>query len=154
PMLTPIPGISLTPWQILLIGLVPFCLGASGTERRHSSDMDRAIFVSVACIAVTLLWGCLRGGSPYYAYYQLWRFLAALLIGYMVMTAIRTERDFVTLGKIVVLAALIRATLCVYFFWTYVSGKIFPVPEFVTNHDDSVLWVVAILIVSIWAALK
>jgi len=154
PMFAPVPGISLFPWQILLIALAPFSLGVSSPERRHSRDMDQAIFVSIACIAVTFLWGWVRGGSPYFAYYQVWRFLAALLIAYILMSAARTQRDLVLLGKTVILAALIRATLCIYFFWTYVKGKIYPPPEFITNHDDSMLWVVAILIVSIWASLK
>jgi len=153
PMFAPVPGISLFPWQILLFASVPFCLSRSGV-RRHAREMDRAIFISIACIAATFLWGWLHGGAPYFAYYQVWRFLAALLIAYMLMSAMHSERDLVTLGKIVVLAALIRATLCIYFFWTYVRGKIFPAPEFVTNHDDSMLWVVAILIVATWAALK
>jgi hypothetical protein len=154
PMFAPVPGISLFPWQILLIALAPFCLGIASAERRHSREMDRAIFVSVVCIVVTFLWGWAHGGSPYFAYYQVWRFLAALLIAYMLMSAVRTERDLVTLSKVVVLAALIRATLCIYFYWNYVYGKIYPPPEFVTNHDDSILWVVAIFIVSTWALLK
>jgi hypothetical protein len=153
PLFAPVPGIRLFPWQILLIALVPFCLNTSGT-RQHAREMDRAILVSLACIAVTFLWGCIRGGSPYFAYYQVWRFLAALLIAYMLMSLVRTERDLVNLGRIVVLAALIRAGLCIYFFWTHVHGKMFPPPEFVTNHDDSLLWVVGTLIVSIWAILK
>ena len=154
PLFAPVPGLSLFPWQILLLVLVPFCLGTSGTMRRHAREMDRAIFIGIACAAVTFLWGSAHGGSSYFAYYQVWRFLAALLIAYMLMSLIRTERDLVTLGKVVILAALIRATLCMYFFWTHVYGKIYPPPEFLTNHDDSMLWVVATLTTSIWALLK
>jgi len=154
PMFAPIPGISLFPWQVLLIVLAPFCLASSTGERRHSLEMDRAIFVSMTCIAVTFLWGMARGGSAYFAYYQIWRFLAALLIGYMLMSGLRSAQDLANLGKVLILAALIRATLCVYFYWAYIAGKIYPAPEYVTNHDDSVLWVVAILIVLVWACVK
>lgn len=153
PLFAPVPGISLFPWQILLFALVPFCLSTSGS-RRHAREMDRAIFVSVACVGVVFLWGLLRGGSAYFAYYQIWRFLAALLIAYMLMSLVRSERDLVTLGRIVVLAALIRATLCIYFFWTYIYGKVFPLPEWITNHDDSMLWVVGTLITVTWACFK
>jgi len=154
PLFTPVPGISLFPWQIILLVLAPFCLSTSSIERRHSREMDRAIFVSIACIALTFLWGCVRGGSPYFAYYQVWRFLAALLIAYMLMSFVRGERDLVALGKIVILAALIRATICIYLFWTHIHGNIYPRPEYITNHDDSMLWVVATLIVSVWALLR
>jgi len=154
PMFVPIPGIRLFLWQILLIGLVPFCAGAAGTTRQHAREMDRAILVSVACIAVTCLWGLLRGGSAYFAYFQVWRFLAALLITYVLMSALRSERDLVTLGKIVVVAALIRAILCIYFFWTPIYARIHDTTNYVTNHDDSMLFVVAILILTTWAVLK
>jgi hypothetical protein len=154
PLFAPVAGISLFPWQILLIALVPFCLGTSDTTRRHAREMDRAIFVSVACIGVTFLWGLVRGGSAYFAYYQLWRFLAALLIAYMLMSLVRSERDLITLGKIVILAALIRATLCIYYFWTHLYGKVYPLPTYVTSHDDSMLWVAATLITLIWVLVK
>jgi len=153
PMFTPVPGISLFPWQILLFALVPFCISASARQR-HARDMDRAIFISIACIGVTFLWGMVRGGSAYYAYYQVWRFLAALLIAYLLMSSVRTERDLALLGRIMVLAALIRAALCIYFYWTYVDGKMYPLPEFVTNHDDSMIWVVGTLIVVTWACIN
>jgi hypothetical protein len=154
PLFAPVPGIHLFPWQILMICVLPFCRRASPGGQLHAREMDRAIIVSIACIAVTFIWGWVRGGSPYFAYYQVWRFMAALLIAYMLMSAVRTERDLMSLGKIVVVAALIRATLCIYFYWTHVQGKIFPVPEFVTNHDDSMIFVVATLIVSVWALLR
>ena len=151
PLFAPIPGISLFPWQILLFALAPFCLSST---RLHAREMDRAILVSIGCIAVTFLWGLVRGGSAYFAYYQLWRFLAGLLIAYLLMSAVRTERDLVTLGKIIVLAALIRATLCIYFYWAYLYGKPHAISEYVTNHDDSMLFVAGLLVVLVWAAVK
>jgi hypothetical protein len=154
PLITAVPGISVSPWQILLVALVPFCIGTSGANREHARDMDRAIYASVACIVITFLWGVIRGGSAYFAYYQVWHFLAALLIAYLLMSAVRSERDIVTLGKIVIVAALIRAALCIYYFWTHLYGKVFPLPDFVTDHEDSMLWVVATLILMIWVLLK
>jgi len=153
PLFAPVPGISLFPWQILLIAIAPFCLANSGA-RRHARELDRALFVSIGCIAIAFLWGLIHGGSPYFAYYQIWRFLAALLIGYMLMSLMRTERDLGTLAKVVVFAALIRATLCIYYFWTHIYGQVYPPPEYVTSHDDSMLFVTATLIVSVWACLK
>ena len=35
---------------------------------------------------MTFLWGILRGGSAYNAYYQLWRFLTALLVGALLLS--------------------------------------------------------------------
>ena len=52
-----------------------------GAFRRRALAMDAAIACSLASVVVTFLWGWMRGGSAYNAYYQLWRFLAALLVG-------------------------------------------------------------------------
>jgi hypothetical protein len=153
PLLSPIPGISLTPWQLLLVAFVPFCLGKSARQL-HSPEMDRAIFVSLACVACTFAWGLINGGSAYFAYYQLWHYLAALLLAYMLMSALRSEDDLVLLGKMVVFAALIRSTLCMYYYWAHLRGMTIGFPQFVTNHDDSMLFVTAIEIAVIWAILK
>jgi hypothetical protein len=110
--------------------------------------------VSLVCIAVTFLWGWVRGGSPYHAYYQLWRFLTALLVGYLLVSVIRTPRDLWILAITIIFAALIRGTLVMYFYWVHVHGRINPRPEYMTSHDDSLLFVTAVLIAGSWAALK
>jgi hypothetical protein len=153
PLFAPLPLISLTPWQLLLIALAPLCLGGAN-QRQHAREMDRAILLSVTCVAITFLWGMLRGGSAYFAYYQVWRFLAALLVAYMLMSVVRAPRDLYTLGRVIVFAALTRATLCIYFYWAHLRGKFDPLPQYVTSHDDSLLFVAATLIVSSWAILK
>jgi hypothetical protein len=151
PLFTPVPGIRLFAWQLLLIALAPVCLVTPGAFRRRALAMDAAIVTSVLSIAVTFLWGWVRGGAAYQAYFQLWKFLTALLLGLLLLSVIRTPRDFRALGVTVLVAALIRGTLVVYFYWTYIHDKIVPPPEYMTNHDDSLLFVAAIVAVGSWA---
>jgi hypothetical protein len=154
PLFEPLPGIRLFTWQVLLVVMVPFCPAGRSSALDRAPELDRAIMVSVVCVVITVLWGWIRGGSLYFAYYQVWRFLAALLLAYMLMSAIRSPRDLVTLGRIVVLSALIRGTLVIYFYWVHIRGKVYPIPEYMTNHDDSLLFVMAILIMGTWALIK
>jgi hypothetical protein len=154
PLFAPLPGIRMFTWQLLLIALVPVCLTVPGAFRHRAREMDAAILVSLGSIAVTFLWGWLRGGEPYAAYYQVWRFLTGLLVGYMLMSVIRTPRDLRLLAMAIISAALIRGTLVMYFYWVHVHGKINPPPPYMTNHDDSLLFVTAILTVGSWAVLK
>lgn len=154
PLFAPVPGIRLFSWQLLLIALVPVCLATPGGFRHRAREMDTAILVSLGGIAITFFWGWLRGGAPYQAYYQLWRFLTALLFGYLLMSVIRTPRDLRTLAMTIISAALIRGTLVMYFYWVHVHGKIQPPPQYMTNHDDSLLFVTAMLITGSWAILK
>jgi len=106
---------------------------------------------SFASVAITFLWGVVRGGSGYQAYYQLWRFLTALLVALMLSSVIRRSRDIRALGLTVLLAALVRGTLCIYFYWGIVHGKIDPIPDYMTTHDDTMLFVPGLLIVLSWA---
>lgn len=146
-----VPGLGLFPWQIGLFALAPVCLLWPGAMRRRAWPLDAAVLISLASIAVTFLWGCLRGGSAYNAYYQLWRFLVALLVALMLGSVIRTPRQLKALGTTLVLAALVRGTLVVYFYWAIVHGRIDPPPPYMTTHDDTLLFIAALLIVLSWA---
>src|SRR5688572_978261 len=129
PLFVSLPGISLFPWQVLLIAAAPVCLAWPGAFRTRSASMDAAILVSLGSVALTFLWGWLRGGSAYNAYYQLWRFLVALLVSLLLLATIRSSRDLKALGLTVLTAALVRGTLVIYFYWTVVRGRIEPPPQ-------------------------
>jgi O-antigen ligase/polysaccharide polymerase Wzy-like membrane protein len=151
PLFASIPGISLFPWQILVLVLAPVCVLRPAAFRNRSGLMDAAIVVSFASIAVTFFWGWARGGSAYNAYYQLWRFLVALLIGLMLLSVIRTAKDLKGLGLTVLAAAVVRGGLAIYFYWAHVQGKLQPPPQYMTTHDDTLLFVAGLLIVLSWA---
>jgi hypothetical protein len=154
PLFNPLPGINLTAWQVLLLAVAPLCLLWPGAFRRRAWSMDAAILTSVASISLTFLWGWSRGGSPYNAYYQLWRFLTALLVGVLLLSAMRRSRDLKALGLTVLMAALVRGTLAIYFFWALVRGRIEPPPPYMTTHDDSLLFVAGILIMVSWGLVR
>lgn len=150
PMFVSLPGINLYPWQILLIALAPVCLVWPGAFRGRAVPMDAAIVTSFASVVITFVWGLLRGGSAYQSYYQVWRFLAALLIGLLLLSVIRSSRDLRALGFTVLSAALVRGTLCMYFYWE-IAKDIEPLPPHMTTHDDSLLFVAGLLVVWSWA---
>lgn len=151
PLFVSVPGVNLFPWQLLLMAVAPVCLVWPGSLRKRAWPMDAAIVVSFASVALTFLWGWTRGGSPYNAYYQLWRFLTGLLVGLLLLSVIRSSRDLKALGLAVLLAALVRGTLCIYFYWEVVRGSIDPAPPYMTTHDDSLLFVAGVLVSASWA---
>lgn len=155
PLLEPVPGIRLTPWQLLLMALAPVCLASPGASGRRPAALDAAVWASLGCVAVTLLWGLLRGGGAWYAYYQLWRFLAGVLFALMLASVIRAPRDLRAVALTIVLAALVRATLVMYFYWVHVRGTRWEAwLEYMSTHDDSLLFAAAILIVGCWALVE
>jgi hypothetical protein len=70
------------------------------------------------------------------------------------MSAVRTERDVLQLGKLVVFVGLIRATICNYYYAVHLAGTVDPTREYVTNHDDTILFVMAIQVLVLWAIFK
>jgi hypothetical protein len=154
PLFTPVRAVLLFPWQLLFVATAPLCLFAAGGWRRRSRVLDGAIAVSIMSIAVTFLWGWLRGASAPQAYYQLWRFLAGLLLALMLPSVIRKAKDLRALAYTILLAALVRGTLAIYFYWAIVRGKIDPTPPYMTNHDDSLLFVCGIIIALSWAVVR
>jgi hypothetical protein len=154
PLFVSLPGINLFAWQVLLLVLAPLCLVWPGAFRKRSGTMDAAILISLASVALTFLWGWLRGGSAYNAYYQLWRFLTALLVATLLLSVIRTSRDLKALGATVLAAALVRGTLALYFYWAHVRGKMDPPPPHMTTHDDSLLFVAGLVISWSWAFMR
>ncbi len=151
PLFVSIPGINLFPWQLMLLVLAPVCVLWPGGLRNRAWALDASIVVSFASVAVTFLWGWIRGGSPYNAYYQLWRFLVALLVALLLVSVIRKPRDLKALGLTILLAALVRGTLAIYFYWAIARDRIVPPPPHMTTHDDTLLFLAGILVVLSWA---
>ena len=154
PLFVSIPGISLFPWQLMVIAMAPLCLFRPGAFRSRSAALDAAIAISLASVAVTFLWGWMRGGSPYHAYYQLWRFLVALLVASLLHSVIRNSGDVKAIGATLLAAALVRGSLAIYFYRAIVVGRIDPPPPYMTNHDDTLLFVAGLLVAVGWALVR
>jgi hypothetical protein len=154
PLFVSVPGIGLSPWQLVVMALAPLCLLRPGAFRGRAHALDAAIAVSLASVAATFVWGWMRGGSPYHAYYQLWRFLVALLVALLLHSVVRRPADIRAVGATVLAAALVRACLAIYFYRSIVLGRIDPPPPYMTNHDDTLLFVAGLLVAVGWAAVR
>ena len=153
PLFDSLPGLHQPAWNLMLLAMVPACYLRPGALRRRAWPMDAAILLSIATIACGFLWGVLRGGSAYWSYYQLNSLLLTLLAGLILLATVRSPRDLKALGATIVAAAVVRSGLALYFFFTFVRGRE-PYPPHMTSHDDSPLFVAAILILISWALLR
>jgi hypothetical protein len=153
PLFDSLPGLHQPAWNLLLLAMVPACYLRPGALRRRAWPMDAAILLSIITIACAFLWGMLRGGSAYWAYYQLNGLLLTLLAGLVLLAAVRSPRDVKALGTTIVAAAVVRSGLALYFFFTFVRGHE-PYPPHMTSHDDSPLFVAGILLLLCWALVR
>jgi hypothetical protein len=146
-----IPGLNIFAWQVMVLIMTPICLAAPTAFRRRPLAMDLAVITSVVSVAIAFAWGLMRDGSAYNAYFQLWRFLAGLLMAVLLVSVARDAKDLKAIGVTVLAAALVRATLAIYFYWFEVHGRIFPTPPHMTTHDDSLLFVAGLMTAMGWA---
>lgn len=153
PLFDSLPGLHQPAWNLMLLAMVPACYLQPGALRRRAWPMDAAILLSITTIACGFLWGVVRGGSAYWSYYQLNSLLLTLLAGLILLAAVRSPRDLKALGATIVAAAVVRSGLALYFFFTFVRGKE-PYPPHMTSHDDSPLFVAAILVLISWGLLR
>jgi hypothetical protein len=152
PLFLPLPGIRLSAWQSLVLLLTPVSLAWPGSSRNRARTIALAIFASLASITITAVWGLARNGSAYQAYYQLWRFLAALAVAAALLSVIRTARCLRMLGSVVLAAALVRGSLAIYHYVAHVRGRPpGPAPAYMTTHDDSLLFVAGVVVAVSWA---
>lgn len=152
PLFQSLPGVRMMPWQVLMLLLGPLCLLAPGAWRRRSWPLDAAVLASFGAILLTVLWGVARGGSAYYSYYQLRSPVVALYTALVLACVVRTPADLRALAKTVLAAAMVRAFLAAYFYLTYVRNQpLDPMPQYMTSHEDSLLFTAAVVISLAWA---
>ncbi|HVJ90152.1 MAG TPA: O-antigen ligase family protein [Labilithrix sp.] len=97
-------------------------------------------------------WGIVQGGSVQGAFQQVLHLVQLPLISLVFLYAVRMPEDLAALGTIYVVTALARSLLVVYVYF----GVCMPqgitdqpgLPEWCTTHSDSLLFVVAMLIVA------
>jgi hypothetical protein len=128
---------------VLLLVLSPLALVQGFFLRRRVWLADLAVLASATTIAMAVLWGEVRGGSAYNAYYQLKSPLTGLLVGLLLLSTVRNSRDLRLVWATILAAALVRATLALYFF-RFHARNMEPYPQFMTSHNDSLLWVAAV----------
>lgn len=109
----------------------------------------RSLGVSAVCLAIWSGYGILTGGSAYQVQFQIHTLLCSFLFAIACRRALRTPEDFLALGKTVVYAAVYRGVMCIAFYLFVMRPNLLdPPPQFCTSHDDSVLFVSAL--VGLW----
>ena len=82
---------------------------------------------------------------------QVFTFFSSLLFALALASHNRTRSDFMALGKVVLYAAMYRSiTIAIYYFGV-ISGSKDATPEFMSSHEDTVLFVDALLILGAYA---
>jgi hypothetical protein len=148
------PGASLPVFFFVTIGLLYRAVwGKRPDGVPPPPRFARTLFLTFLGTIVTLAaWGIARGGAVQGTFQQTLHLMQLPLIALLFLYALRVPEDLAAVGTIFVVTAICRSVLVVYVYF----GVCMPqgitdrpgLPEWCTNHSDSVLFVVALLIVA------
>ncbi len=109
--------------------------------------MRQSLLVSVGAIVVLFLYGVLQGGDPWAGLWQVYLLVSGVLFAFAVATLFKTPEHYAQLGKVVLAAGAYRALMCWLYYLIYIHGSDSKsLPQYLTTHDDTVIWVVSILV--------
>jgi hypothetical protein len=141
-----------TPWEIHIFDHISIlCLLLAVRKKVGKGPrvkaMRTALIVAALAFIVWLLYGTSKGGQLWQGGWQIYLPLSGIIFSFAVAAVFRTPEDFTFLFKMVLFAAAYRAVMCWGFYFLYMRTlAILPLPEYCTSHDDTVLWVVCMVI--------
>jgi hypothetical protein len=139
-----------TPWEVHWFDhITALCLilalrGRDGRGPRVR-PMRNALIVAAAALVIWMLIGLAHGATVRDEAWQTYLPMSGVLLAFAVAAAFRTPEHYVFLAKVLLVAAVYRAVMCWLFYFLYVR-TLEVIPEYITSHDDTVLWVVSMLV--------
>ncbi|MFO0756279.1 MAG: hypothetical protein U0359_07290 [Byssovorax sp.] len=130
--------------------LAALFLAAIAKERRSSAvppppALSKVLGIAWLSVIWMELWGMLRGGDFKASLWQARPLFWAPVIALVFARSVRGPADHLLVGKAVILAALIKASFAIYFYFI-VCRPLGYYPGYATTHSDTVLFVAASVI--------
>jgi hypothetical protein len=132
--------------DLTVILMLLFARSRPGAQTMRAKPMDQAVVGSLFAVGAWLVFGALRGGDTHSAIYQLKPVVTAWLFSLLLTAVLRSPSDFEGLGKVIVASAVYRASMGIYF-WMNIAPTLKNYPATMTTHGDTVLFVMAIVVV-------
>src|SRR5262245_45606192 len=109
--------VKIPPWTIAQIALLVWLGGRGRSPLVRALPMDRALLVSIGCVAIWIALGVSRGAPLQDALFQVFRFCDSIVFAFVIMAVMWRPEHFTLLLSTIVAAAVARSLLVVY---TYV----------------------------------
>ena len=133
------------PYDIAMAALLWLAMLRKRPKGGTVGPMRRALFVAALATAALMAYGLARGGDARAAGWQVYLLFATILMTFTFATVFHTAEHFVGVVRTIVWAGAYHAVMCIIFYFTWVRpGRIIPFPEYMTTHDDSVLWTIGV----------
>ena len=137
-------------WTYAQLGLLVALGGKGLAPRMRARPMDRTLLATAFAVALWAALGALRGGNVQQMGFQTFNLLNTILFAFVLLAVMRTPAHHALLLKAIVAAGVQRSVLALGFYFFVVRDLSWKnAPEFMTTHDDSVLFVTALTILGV-----
>ncbi len=144
---TPLPGLRLPLWDLLLLAAFVAAYATPRALKNRARPLDSAMVGALGGVAFAWAWGVFRGGNAYQTFFQLHVFVFMLVLAWLFIAVLRTPRALDGMATTILVAGLVRAVLGGIFLYFVVKPRgIYPFPTYMTSHDDTVLFVMGVVI--------
>jgi hypothetical protein len=142
-LITPLP-IKIRPVDILFALIL---LATMGRKTPPLTPTMKTTLLTTAAVTVWCFgWGMVRGGDSRFASWQVYLILSMVLMTFTVARLFVTPSDFILLAKWLMAAAVYRGLGCWISYFTWGRSTLGEGGAYLTSHDDTIGWVVSILI--------
>ncbi len=149
-LLKPTP-LELRPFDLIMLVILAVSSSKKRREGAYVRPMKNALLVVLATTMVWFGFGLAKGGEVRFASWQTYLILSCVLVAFTVASTFRSVADFQRLGKWLIVASLYRGLMCWISYFTWGRLLVGESGAFLTSHDDTICWVVAILVLTIGA---
>jgi len=133
-------------FDLILLAVLFIASSKPSGQGPRVAPMRSMLLLVVATVVLGFIYGIATGGDARAASWQIYLYLSAVLTAFAVAATFRKAEDYIFLGKVVLAAGLYRALRCCLFYFGYVRNqRIWPVPDYNAAHDDTVVWVICIM---------
>jgi hypothetical protein len=136
------PVAHIVPWDALVMIAWAMTRGQSG---RRVPAVGRSVVICGLALLGSWLWGVVNGGSTYQVIFQLRAFVIGLFFASTVASVYRTRADILSLGRTLAGAIVYRSFTAIGF-WYFVAQHMETPPIAMTEHTDTVIFVVGLFL--------
>ncbi len=146
--------VKIRPFDLILLTILLLSSSQRNGKSAVVAPMRQALLLILGTTIVAFCYGIICGGEFRYASWQTYLILSTVLLAFTVASTFRTAADFVGLSKWLIAAAVYRATMCWISYFTWGRSIVGEAGAYLTSHDDTIGWVVSILVLIVNAVDK
>ncbi len=141
--------ISVRPFDLIILTVL--IIASTRRDRRggYVAPMKNTLLLVLATTVLWFTYGVVSNGDARAASWQTYLVFSTVLLAFALAVTFRTAADFRGLAKWLLAAAVYRATMCWISYFTWARDLVGQSGAFLTNHEDTITWVVSILILII-----